>query len=94
MSKNSDKSKSNQSVKLESTSQKNVKAQFGTYLIATSWRVALPMLGFSLGGHYLDSALSSKPTLTIIGLLLGCAGAWFGISKYMKDNSLSIGGAK
>ena len=55
------------------------------YLIDTSWRVALPMLTFSLGGNAIDGIASTRPMFSIFGLLAGCAGASLLIRNYMRS---------
>lgn len=40
------------------------------YMGEVTWRVALPIILLSLGGHWLDGKYSTRPVLSIIGVLL------------------------
>lgn len=83
MRKNTDTTGS-ESVEPGGARQQSAGSQFGAMILSTSWRVALPMLTLSLGGNGIDRAFDTRPAFSLVGLLLGCAGATVLIRSYMK----------
>ncbi len=43
----------------------------GAALIQMAWQVAATLIGFSVIGIFLDSRLDTKPTISIIGVVIG-----------------------
>jgi hypothetical protein len=41
----------------------------------TTWRIAVPVIGFTILGIYVDLKLDTKPWLTFLSVLLGFGGA-------------------
>lgn len=47
----------------------------------TTWRMFVPSIGFTLLGVWADSQLGTKPWLMIIGIAVGCLGAFLLVKK-------------
>jgi NhaP-type Na+/H+ or K+/H+ antiporter len=56
------------------------------HLLETTWRVAVPILLFSIGGYKLDQRYGTKPWLSIAGLFLALTFATLLIYRYLKAN--------
>ncbi len=69
--------------------------QLPVYLVDTTWRVAVPILVFSIGGYKLDQKYSTDPWLTIIGVILSVVFATLLMYRFIKANFPELfGGAK
>jgi len=56
------------------------------YMTELSWQIAGAILGFSLGGFWLDRQFGTKPLLTLIGLVLGSASAAMIVKRFIDRN--------
>ena len=45
-------------------------------LVEMAWQVAIPFMGFTLGGNWIDGQTETEPLFTIIGLFLGIASVY------------------
>lgn len=50
----------------------------------TTWRLFIPMIGFTIGGLVIDKQLGTKPWLMILGILLGTALAIWLVGAQLK----------
>jgi len=50
----------------------------------TTWRMFIPMVGFTLLGVWADHRLGSKPWLMILGIIVGTVGAILLVRKQLQ----------
>lgn len=50
----------------------------------TTWRMFVPSIGFTLLGVWLDSIWGTKPWAMVVGIALGCLGAYALVAKQLK----------
>jgi hypothetical protein len=73
--------------KLETTSGPSSLGQLriGQALLATTWRIAVPVVLFTGLGIFLDLHLGTKPWLTLLGVAIGFVLAGVMIARLLKE---------
>lgn len=53
----------------------------------TTWRMFVPTIGLTILGVYLDNTISSKPWMTVLGIIIGTVIAGELIRRQLKANT-------
>lgn len=68
--------------------------ELAALFLDTSWRVAVPILVLSLGGHWLDGKQSTTPLFTLIGFFVSLVLATYLVYRQLKFAFPSMFGGK
>lgn len=53
-------------------------------LLDTAWRIAVPILMFAVIGIFIDKKVGSAPLITLLGVVIGLAGAGLLVKKQLE----------